>query len=95
MAAAVSLDKYICFGLTEPGNGSDASDLQTYATKTEGGYILNGNKRWIGGATFADYLIIWAKNRDDGNRIQGFIVEKGMKGLKTEKMEGKMALRAI
>lgn len=41
------------------------------------GYILNGEKFWIGNGTFADYIIVWAKNRDDGDRIQAFVVEKG------------------
>ena len=69
LTETINMDKFICFGLTEPNNGSDASSLKTIATKTEGGYILNGTKRWIGNATFADYIIVWAKNADDGNRI--------------------------
>jgi acyl-CoA oxidase len=63
------MDKYICFGLTEPDYGSDATSLKTYATKVEGGYIINGSKRWIGHATFADYIIVWAKNTDEKNKI--------------------------
>jgi glutaryl-CoA dehydrogenase len=54
---------------------------------------LNGGKRWISNATFADYLIIWAKNADDGNKIQAFVVEKDSKGLQTNKMDGKYSLR--
>lgn len=65
----INMDKFICFGLTEPSFGSDATSLQTTAKKVEGGYVLNGNKRWIGNATFAEYIVIWAKNLDDGNRI--------------------------
>ena len=64
-----TLDKICCFGLTEKEFGSDATSLQTSAKKVEGGYILNGNKRWIGNATFAHYIIIWARNLDDGNKI--------------------------
>jgi alkylation response protein AidB-like acyl-CoA dehydrogenase len=87
--------KYIAFGLTEPTHGSDATSLLSTAKKTEGGYILNGKKRWIGNATFADYIIIWAKNVDEGNKIQGFIVEKGSKGLTTSKIENKYSLRIV
>lgn len=89
------MDKFICFGLTEPNNGSDASSLKTTATKTDGGYILNGTKRWIGNATFADYIVVWAKNADDGNRIQAFLVTRGTPGLKTSKIENKYALRMV
>jgi len=68
LPAGINYEKFYCFGLTEPQNGSDASDLQTTATKVEGGYLLNGKKRWIGNATFSD-VIIWSKNPSDGNRI--------------------------
>lgn len=57
------------FGLTEPEYGSDASGLKTTAKKVEGGYLLNGKKRWIGNATIADYITIWAKNEDEGGKI--------------------------
>jgi alkylation response protein AidB-like acyl-CoA dehydrogenase len=63
------------FGLTEPSNGSDASNLSTVAEKTAGGYIINGTKRWIGNATHAKAIIIWAK-LEGTNEIRGFIVEK-------------------
>lgn len=91
----ILMKKHISFGLTEPTHGSDASDLLTTAKKVEGGYILNGKKRWIGNATFAEYIIIWAKNVDEGNKIQGFIVEKGSKGLSATKIEGKYSLRIV
>jgi alkylation response protein AidB-like acyl-CoA dehydrogenase len=55
--------------LTEPNYGSDATSLKTSAKKVEGGYILNGEKKWIGNATLADNLIIWARNEDEGNKI--------------------------
>ncbi|CDW83571.1 acyl-dehydrogenase [Stylonychia lemnae] len=73
----LKLKKIMCFGLTEPEYGSDASSLKTTAKKVEGGYLLNGLKRWIGNATFADYIVIWARNEAEGNKIQAFIVEKG------------------
>ena len=65
----IALNKFTCFGLTEPDHGSDATGMKTTATKVEGGYILNGKKRWPGNATIADYTIIWAKNATDGNKI--------------------------
>lgn len=89
------MKKYICFGLTEPTNGSDATHLKSTAKKVEGGYLLNGQKRWIGNATFADYIIIWAKNVDEEDKIQAFIVEKGSKGLTTKKIEDKWSLRMV
>lgn len=63
------MKKYICFGLTEPNNGSDATGLKTTAKRVEGGFLLNGSKRWIGNATFADYIIVWAKNVDENGKI--------------------------
>tara|TARA_B110000285_G_C15048379_1_gene575625 strand:+ start:508 stop:1215 length:708 start_codon:yes stop_codon:yes gene_type:complete len=91
------MDKVACFGLTEPTNGSDASGLRTTATKTEGGWLLNGQKRWIGNATFADYITIWAKNSSDGNKVQGFVMEPKVHptGLTIKKIENKFSLRCI
>jgi len=89
------MDKIVCFGLTEPENGSDATDMKTVAKKVPGGYVLNGQKCWIGNATIADYTIIWAKNPSEGNNIQAFVVEKGMKGHSTARHENKYALRAL
>jgi alkylation response protein AidB-like acyl-CoA dehydrogenase len=63
------MDKFIGFGLTEPDNGSDATSLKTTAVKVDGGYILNGSKRWPGNGTFAEYMIVWAKNTSDNNKI--------------------------
>ena len=61
LPSLISLDKIASFALTEPENGSDASNLQTSARKVDGGFILNGTKRWIGNGTFADYIIVWAR----------------------------------
>jgi glutaryl-CoA dehydrogenase len=80
-----------CFGLTEPDHGSDAGGLKTRANKVDGGYVLTGNKMWISNSPFADILIVWAKLDDV---IRGFILERGMKGLSTPKIEGKFSLRA-
>jgi len=95
LGETINMDKIVCFGLTEPLNGSDATGLKTYATKTEGGWLLNGQKRWIGNATFADYICVWARNPSDGNNIQCFVVAKGSKGLKTSKIENKYSLRMV
>lgn len=65
----MTLKKIVAFGLTEPEYGSDATSLKTSAKKVEGGYLLNGQKRWIGNATIADYVIIWAKNEEEGDKI--------------------------
>lgn len=81
-----------CFGLTEPNHGSDPASMETHAKKTQGGYILNGHKKWIGLAVFADVLIIWAK--DENNIIRGFILEKDFQGIATNLIAGKFSLRA-
>lgn len=81
-----------CFGLTEPDHGSDPGGMKTRATKVAGGYKLNGAKMWITNAPIADVLVVWAKTED--NAIRGFILERGMKGLSTPKIEGKFSLRA-
>jgi alkylation response protein AidB-like acyl-CoA dehydrogenase len=91
----MSFNKYSAFGLTEPLNGSDATGMKTTARKVEGGYILNGQKRWPGNGHKADLTIVWAKNESDGNKIQGFIVEKGMKGHSTKMIPNKIALRMV
>ena len=80
------------FGLTEPDHGSDAGGMRTRAIKADGGYRLKGAKMWITNAPVADIIIVWAKTEDDV--IRGFILERGMKGLTTPKIEGKFSLRA-
>lgn len=95
MPDLVAFNKFSCFGLTEPDNGSDATNLSTYARKVDGGYILNGKKRWPGNGVLADYTIIWAKNQSDNNKIQGFIVEKGMKGHTATGIPNKIAARMV
>ena len=82
-----------CFGLTEPNHGSDPGSMETRAKKTDGGWILHGNKMWITNSPIADVFVVWAKNSADG-QILGFILEKGMKGLSAPKIEGKFSLRA-
>ena len=83
-----------CFGLTEPDAGSDPGSMTTRAKKVDGGYLLSGAKTWISNSPIADVFIIWAKSEAHGDGIRGFIVERGAKGLKTPKIEGKLSLRA-
>ena len=80
-----------CFGLTEPNAGSDPAGMATRGRKTDGGWLLSGAKMWITNAPLADVLLVWAK--DDEGVIRGFILERGMKGLSTPKIEGKFSLR--
>ena len=80
-----------CFGLTEPDHGSDPGGMEARARKVEGGFKLNGNKMWISNSPIADVFVVWVKNDDD--IIRGFILEKGMAGLSTPKITGKMSLR--
>ncbi|MGR3983976.1 MAG: acyl-CoA dehydrogenase [Gammaproteobacteria bacterium] len=80
-----------CFGLTEPGHGSDPGGMRARAKKTGGGYHLDGNKTWITNAPVADLAVVWAKL--DGV-IRGFVVERGMDGFGTPAIRGKMSLRA-
>ncbi len=82
-----------CFGLTEPDAGSDPSGMKTRAEKISGGYRLKGSKTWISNAPIADVFIIWAKSAAHDNKIRGFILEKGMKGLSAPKIGGKLSLR--
>lgn len=80
------------FGLTEPDHGSDPGSMVTRAKSVDGGFLLNGAKMWISNAPIADVFVVWAK--DDEGVIRGFILERGMEGLSTPKIEGKFSLRA-
>ncbi|HEV8389566.1 MAG TPA: acyl-CoA dehydrogenase [Dongiaceae bacterium] len=81
-----------CFGLTEPDHGSDPGGMKTRAKKASGGYVLKGAKMWITNSPIADIAVVWAKTEDDA--IRGFVLERGMKGFSTPKIEGKFSLRA-
>ena len=83
-----------CFGLTEPDHGSDPGGMLTRAKKTEGGYLLTGQKMWITNSPIADIAIVWAKSDAHDNKIKGFIVERGTEGFSTPTIEGKVSLRA-
>lgn len=83
------------FGLTEPEVGSGAAGgLTTTARRQGDSWILNGQKKWIGNATFADVIVIWARDLDDGE-VKGFLVRKDATGMDIEKIEDKMALRIV
>ncbi|VFQ85632.1 unnamed protein product [Cuscuta campestris] len=88
------LDSVACWALTEPDYGSDASSLKTIATKVDGGWVIEGQKRWIGNSTFADVLVIFARNTST-NQINGFIIKKGAPGLQATKIENKIGLRMV
>ncbi|MGF7148706.1 glutaryl-CoA dehydrogenase [Sphingomonas zeicaulis] len=81
-----------CFGLTEPDAGSDPGSMKTRARSVEDGFRLSGTKMWITNSPIADVAVVWAK--DDEGVIRGFILERGMEGFSTPKIEGKMSLRA-
>ncbi|MCH2549562.1 MAG: acyl-CoA dehydrogenase [Alphaproteobacteria bacterium] len=80
------------FGLTEPDAGSDPGSMTTRASDVDGGYLLNGSKMWISNAPIADIFVIWAKTKNDN--ICGFLLERGMEGLSTSKINGKFSMRA-
>jgi len=83
------------FGLTEPDVGSAISaGLATSARRDGDGWVLNGEKKWIGNAAFADLVIIWARDEED-QQVKGFVVEKGTEGMTFDKQEDKIALRVV
>src|SRR5215218_5858108 len=73
LASMAKCEKIGCFGLTEPEAGSDPGSLRTTAVENDGGYVLSGEKKWIGNASFSDVAVIWARTED--NKISGFLVE--------------------
>lgn len=83
-----------CFGLTEPDAGSDPAGMTTRAVRTADGYRISGTKTWISNAPIADVFVVWAKSDAHGGAIRGFVLERGMAGLSTPKIEGKLSLRA-
>jgi glutaryl-CoA dehydrogenase len=92
LPAMAKCEKIGAFGLTEPEAGSDPGSLTTAVTK-DGGYVLNGEKRWIGNASFADVVVIWARTED--GRVGGFLVEKGAAGFSAEVLPRKGSQRAV
>ncbi|MEU4252841.1 acyl-CoA dehydrogenase family protein [Amycolatopsis sp. NPDC026612] len=89
------LERIGAFALTEPHGGSDvAGGLETTARRDGESWVLDGEKKWIGNATFADLVIVWARDVEDGH-VKGFVVEKDTPGFRPAKIEGKIALRAV
>ncbi|WP_435281635.1 acyl-CoA dehydrogenase family protein [Streptomyces koelreuteriae] len=90
-----AMDKIGAFAMTEPLGGSDvAGGMRTTARREGDTWVLNGAKKWIGNATFADYVVVWARDLDD-NHVKGFVVEKGTPGFEPVKIEGKIAFRIV
>jgi glutaryl-CoA dehydrogenase len=85
-------EKIGCFGLTEPEAGSDPGSLSTTAVEKDGGYVLSGEKKWIGNASFSDVAVIWARTEDD--KISGFLVETENPGFQADILPRKASQRA-
>jgi glutaryl-CoA dehydrogenase len=85
-------EKIGCFGLTEPGAGSDPGSLSTTAVEKEGGYVLSGEKKWIGNASFSDVAVIWARTEE--GKISGFLVETENPGFQADVLPRKASQRA-
>ena len=85
-------EKLGCFGLTEPDHGSDPGSMSSRARRIPGGWRLSGTKTWITHAPIADLMIVWAK--DESGKVAGFILDRGMTGLTTSRIEGKFSVRA-
>jgi glutaryl-CoA dehydrogenase len=82
------------FALTEPLHGSDSVALETSARRDGDGWVINGQKKWIGNGTLADVVVLWARDEGDG-RVKGFLVEKGSPGYAAKPITGKGSLRSI
>lgn len=92
---AYSMKKIGAFGLTEPLGGSDvAGGTRTTAVRDGDNWILNGAKRWIGNATFSDWVVIYARDLAD-NQVKAFMVDTKTPGFTATKIENKIALRSV
>ena len=83
-----------CFGLTEPGYGSNPAGMKTTARRDGDGWVLNGEKTWITNGTPADVAIVWARATEDNGAVRGFLVAKGTPGYMTSDIHGKWSMRA-
>jgi len=84
-----------CFGLTEPGHGSDPGGMETRAERDGDDYVLNGAKTWITNAPIADVAVVWARDRStEGEPVRGFLVETDRDGVSTNEIHEKLSLRA-
>jgi glutaryl-CoA dehydrogenase len=92
LPAMARCEKIGCFGLTEPEAGSDPGSLGTTAVERDGGYVLDGEKKWIGNASFSDVAVIWARTGSD--RISGFLVEADNPGFQADVLPRKASQRA-
>jgi glutaryl-CoA dehydrogenase len=96
LPALATGEKLGCFGLTEPGFGSNPGGMTTRARKSGDEYILNGEKMWITSGTIADVAIVWAKleGEEDSDSVRGFLVERDRPGFSSSDIHGKWSLRA-
>ncbi len=95
LPAMARMERIGAFGLTEPHGGSDvARGLETTARREGDTWVLDGEKRWIGNGTFADLVVIWARDVADDS-VKGFVVEQDNPGMTTSKIEDKVALRTV
>jgi glutaryl-CoA dehydrogenase len=94
LPALATGEKLGCFGLTEPGFGSNPGGMTTTARKSGEEYILNGEKMWITSGNISDVAVIWAKVEDEDNRVRGFLVETDRPGFRADAVHGKWSLRA-
>jgi glutaryl-CoA dehydrogenase len=94
LPALATGEKLGCFGLTEPGFGSNPGGMTTTARKLGDEYILNGEKMWITSGSIADVAVIWAKVADEENTVRGFLVETDRPGFSALDVHGKWSLRA-
>jgi glutaryl-CoA dehydrogenase len=94
LPALASGEKLGCFGLTEPGFGSNPGGMTTTARKSGDEYILNGEKMWITSGTLSDVAVVWAKVDDEDGRVRGFLVETDRPGFRAFDVHGKWSLRA-
>ena len=83
-----------CFGLTEPTAGSDPASMKTFARWSQDGWVLNGQKRWIGMATIANVAVVWARTDEEGNPVRGFLVPTGTPGFSARDITPKLSMRA-
>jgi glutaryl-CoA dehydrogenase len=83
-----------CFGLTEPTAGSDPASMKSYARRDGSDWVLNGEKRWIGLATIADVVIVWARTDEEKNPVRGFLIPTDTEGFSATDITPKLSMRA-
>jgi glutaryl-CoA dehydrogenase len=94
LADMAKVEKIGAFALTEPEHGSDSIALETNARRDGDSYVINGSKKWIGNATIADVVVVWARDSED-HEVKGFLVEKGTPGYEAQVIKGKGSVRAV